>query len=220
MAIALTADRFGHRRLVVLGTALCCRGEPARRLRRQRRRPAGLALLRGSGLHRRHGRHPDPGAARRPARRPAPRHDVLDVLHAGRRRLDDADRGRHPARHVVARRLAGGRRPRRRSCSRRCCCAPVPRHELDRAAGQAPAGPARDGRSGDQRRAARHRALLRRLLVLLVRRRGLPADPAGRAPGLLDLDRRHRHGAGHHRECRRQPRRRLAAAARPCRGSS
>ena len=49
---------------------------------------------------------------------------LVDVLHAGRRRLDDADRGGRPARHVVAHRLAGRRRRLGRSCSRRCCCAP------------------------------------------------------------------------------------------------
>ena len=124
MAIALTADRFGHRRLVLLGTGALRRGEHARRLRRQRRRPAGLALLRGAGLHRRRGRAADLDPAHRAAGRPAPRDDVLDLLHAGGRRLHDADRGRRAARHFVARRLAGRGRRLRRSCSRPCCWGP------------------------------------------------------------------------------------------------
>ena len=83
-----------------------------------------------------------------------------------------------------------------------------------RPAGQPTADPARDGRSGDQRRLARHRGLLRRLFLLLAGHRGLPADPAGRAPGLLDLDGGDRHGIGDRGERRRQPLGRLPAAAR------
>ena len=69
------------------------------------------------------GRPPDAAAAHRHAGRSAARHDVLDDLHAGRRRHDDADRGHRPARHLVAHRLAGRLRRLRRSCCSPCCCA-------------------------------------------------------------------------------------------------
>ena len=193
MAIALTADRFGHRRLVLLGTALCLVASLLGAFAGSVDTPAGGAYRRGPGLHRRRGRRPDPAAAHRRRRRPAPRDGVVDDLHAGRRRLDDADRGRRPARHVVAGRLAGGRRPLPRSCSRPCCCARCRGTNSTRVPASRRPVLARDDGSGDQRRPARHRALLRRLFLLLVRRRRLPADAAGRAARLLDLDRRHRH---------------------------
>ena len=67
MAIALTADRFGHRRLILLGTALCVAASALGAFAAERRHPAGRTCLRGAGLHCRRGRHPDPGAAHRPA---------------------------------------------------------------------------------------------------------------------------------------------------------
>ena len=110
MAIALTADRFGHRRLIVLGTALCFAASLLGALRRQHRPAAGLALPRGPGLHHRHGRRSRPlRAAHR--RRRATAHRAMTIwttyMPAGAG-VDDADRGRHPAGHVVARGLAGG----------------------------------------------------------------------------------------------------------------
>ena len=66
MAIALTADRFGHRRLILLGTALCCVASLLRRLRRQRRRLLVGAFFEGLGFICRRRCDPDPAAARRP----------------------------------------------------------------------------------------------------------------------------------------------------------
>ena len=124
MAIALSADRFGHRRLVLLGTALCVAA-------------SGLGAFAGSVDALLVGRFFEglgfiavvvalPTLLLRIARPADQRlhHDAVDRLHAGGRRDDDADRRRDRARHVVARRLAGCRRRPRPSCSPRCCCAP------------------------------------------------------------------------------------------------
>ena len=73
-----------------------------RRDGRRRRSAAGGARGRGPRLHHRGGRDPDPAAAHRHAARPAAGDGLLDDLHAGRRRFDDADCGPRPARHVVA----------------------------------------------------------------------------------------------------------------------
>ena len=70
----------------------------------------------------------------------------------------------------------------------------LPRHELDPVpANRRPVLPemAEVATSGGPLAIAH---LLRRLFLLLVRRHRLPADPAGRAAGLLDLDRGDRHG--------------------------
>ena len=195
MTIALTVDRFGHRRLIVLGTALC-----------------GVASLLGAfadsidlllvwrfleGLGFIIVTVSVPTLVLR-VTEPRDRHRAMTIwtsLHAGRRGRHDADRGRHPARDVMAGGLAGGvgrvaghaRRaaPARRAAARARC-----------PAGQPAADPARDGGSGDQRRAARDSDLLRRLFLLLARHRRLPANLAGRAPGLLDRHGGDRHGAG------------------------
>ena len=124
MAIALTVDRFGHRRLVVLGTALCFVASLLGAFAGSIDLLLVWRFLEGLGFIVVTVSVPTLVLRVTEPARPASRHDDLDLLHAGRRGRDDADRGRHPARHVVAGGLAGGRRPPRWSCWWRCCCAP------------------------------------------------------------------------------------------------
>ena len=213
MAIALTADRFGHRRLVVLGTALSVVASLLGALAAQHRHCCWSGVSSRAWASSSSWSPSRPWCCASPTPPTSTGHDDLDVLHAGRRRRDDADRGRHPAGHVVAVVWLVAA-----AASLLMLVAlllrAVPRHELD--ALPAKRRPilhemAEVATSGGPLAIAR---LLRRLFLLLVRHRRLPADPAGRAPGLLDLDGRDRHGRGDRRERRRQPRGRLAAAAR------
>ena len=213
MAIALTADRLGHRRLIIFGTALCLAASLVRRDGRQRRSAArGCASSRASAS--------SPSWSRsRPLllRIATPRDQRLAMAFwttympagAGSMMLIAAlvlpgtswrwvwwIAGGASAAMLLALLLRGARR-----------------HELDPVvATRRPvlAEMAEVATSGGPLAIAR---LLRRLFLLLVRRDRLPADPAGRAPGLLDLDGRDRHRRRDDRERRRQSRRGLDAAA-------